>query len=115
MPHPRELPMPRPLVNEPKAFELARVWVVAGGRQHVSLSTGVIGDPVAWGILLVNLAKHVANAYHQTKNLDPNQTLAAIKAAFDAEWASPTDKPVGEVVKKPEPEKPFGARSTTRA
>jgi hypothetical protein len=104
MPHPRELPMPRSLSNEPKAFEIARIWGVAGGGQHVSLSTNVIADPSAWGILLVNMAKHVANAYQQTKGLDANQTLAGIKAAFDAEWASPTDKPVGEVVKNPQAE-----------
>jgi len=56
--------------------------------------------------LLVNLAKHVANAYHQTKGVDPNQTLAGIKAAFDAEWANPTDRPTGEVIKNPQRENP---------
>jgi hypothetical protein len=106
MPHPRELPIPRPLTNEAKAFELARIWGVAGGGQYVSLTTAVIADPAAWGILLVNLAKHAANAYQQTKGLDPNQTLARIKAAFDAEWTNPTDKPTGEVIKNPQPEKP---------
>jgi len=101
MPHPRELPIPRTLTNEPKAFELARLWGVAGGGQYVSLTTAVIADPAAWGILLVNLAKHAANAYQQTKGLDANQTLVRIKAAFDAEWANPTDKPTGEVIKNP--------------
>ena len=106
MPHPRELPIPRPCANEQKAFELARIWIVAGGGQHVSLSTGVVGDPRGWGILLVNLAKHVANAYQQVRGLDANQTLAGIKAAFEAEFANPTDTPVGEVMKKPESDKP---------
>jgi hypothetical protein len=98
--------MPRPLTNEPKAVELARIWAVAGGGQYVSLSTAVMPDPAAWGILMVNLAKHAANAYHQTKGLDPNETLNRIKAAFDSEWASPTDKPTGEVVKNPQGENP---------
>lgn len=98
--------MPRPLVNEPKAFEMARVWAVAGGGQYVSLSTNVIADPASWGILLVNLAKHVANAYQQTKGIDADQTLTRLKAAFDAEWASPTDKPIGAVVPNPQSENP---------
>jgi len=98
--------MPRPIANEPKAFEIARVWIVAGGGQHVSLSTSVMGDPAAWGILLVNLARHAANANHQTKGVDVNQSLAGIKAAFEKEWAAPTDKPIGGVVPNPQSEKP---------
>jgi hypothetical protein len=97
--------MPRPLVNEPKAVELARIWAVAGGGQHVSLTTKIIPDPAAWGILLVNLAKHVAMAYQQTKGLDANETLNRIKSAFDSEWTSPTDKPTGEVIRQPPSEK----------
>ena len=105
MPHPRELPMPRPLINEPKAIELARIWAVAGGGQHVSLTTSAIADPAAWGILLVNLAKHVASAYQQTKGLEAHETLNRIKSAFDSEWTNPTDKPTGEVIKNPPTEK----------
>src|SRR4051812_43917847 len=99
MPHPRELPMPRPLTNQPNAIELARIWAVVGAGQHVSLTTNFTPDPAAWGILLVNLAKHAAMAYHQTKGLDPNETLNRIKASFDAEWTNPTDKPTGGVIK----------------
>jgi len=106
MPHPRELPIPRQIANEQKAFELARIWIVAGGGQHVSLTTGIVGDTKGWGVLLVNLAKHVANAYHQTRGLDPNQTLAGIKAAFDAEWTNPSEQPTGEVVNKNPPQNP---------
>ena len=99
MPQPNELPIPRAVANDPKAFELARLWIVAGGGQHVSLTTNIVGDHKAWGILLVNLAKHVANAYQQTRGADPAQTLNGIKAAFDAEWANPTNNPTGEVRK----------------
>ncbi|HEV8379886.1 MAG TPA: DUF5076 domain-containing protein [Tepidisphaeraceae bacterium] len=106
MPHPRELPIPRPIANELKAVELARIWAVSGGGQHVTLSTAIMPDPAAWGILLVNLAKHVANAYQQTKGIDSNQTLTRLKAAFDAEWTSPTDKPVGAVIQNPQSENP---------
>jgi Domain of unknown function (DUF5076) len=97
--------MPRPVANEPRAFEIARIWGVSGGGQHLSLSTNVVADPSSWGILLVNLAKHVASAYQQTKGLDAEQTLKGIKAAFDAEWNEPTDRPRGAVV-RPEGDNP---------
>ena len=97
MAQPNELPIPRAIASDPKAFELARLWIVAGGGQHVSLTTNIVGDSKAWGILLANLARHVANAYHQTRKVDPAQTLNGIKAAFDAEWANPTNNPTGEV------------------
>src|SRR5829696_1887018 len=106
MPHPRELPMPRPLINEPKAVELARIWAVAGGGQHVSLTPAFTPDPASWGIMMVSLIKHVASAYHQTKGLDPNETLNRIKASFDSEWSNPTDKPTGEVIARPPGEPP---------
>jgi len=105
MPHPRELPIPRPVANEQKALEIVRVWI-AGGGQYVSLSTNVMGDPRAWGILLTNLARHAAAATQQTRGMDASETLAQIKAALDAEWANPTDKTRGEVITKSPPETP---------
>jgi hypothetical protein len=106
MPHPKELPIPRPCANEEKAAELARIWMSGRGGQHVSLSTGVVGNPNGWGVLLVNLARNVADAYKQTLGLDPDQTLAGIKAAFEKEWNSPTTRATGEVVKNVPRENP---------
>ena len=79
---------------DPKAVEVARVWV-ALGNQHVSLRPDVWEDPAAWGIVLVDLAKHVANAHYETSGRDPSQTLQRIRAGFDAEWGHGTDAPVG--------------------
>jgi len=98
--------MPRPLINEPKAVELARIWAVAGGGQHVSLTPAFTPDPASWGIMMVNLIKHVASAYHQTKGLDPNETLNRIKASFGSEGSNPPDKPTGEVIARPPGEPP---------
>jgi len=39
---------------------------MAKGRQHISLATAVWDDPASWGIMLVDLAKHIAIAYQQT-------------------------------------------------
>ena len=93
----RQLSIPDTVNIDPKATEIARVWV-AGGRQHVTLATDVWDDPAAWGIFLVDLAKHVANAYKETQGREPSATLDRIKEGFDAEWGSPTDTPTGRVI-----------------
>lgn len=92
MHHHGELPIPPTAQSDGRAIELARVWA-AGGKQHVSLATRLWNDPSAWGIMLVDLARHVANAYRQTQGLDPTDVLDRIKAGFDAEWSVATDKP----------------------
>ena len=66
---------------------MVRVWA-AGGKQHVSISTGIWEDPANWGILLVDLAKHIAKSYADESY---NDVLVRIKEGFDAEWGSPTD------------------------
>ena|SRR2546422_5369128 len=77
--------------RDPKAIELARIWA-AEGSQHVSLRPDAWKDPAAWGILLVDLAKHVANALHEQSGRDRADTLQRIRAGFDAR-SSPTTLP----------------------
>jgi hypothetical protein len=95
--HARQLPIPDPAVRDAKAVEMVGVWA-AGGKQHVSIATGLWDDPANWGIMLVDLAQHIANAYKQSKGMDRAVVLKRIRAGFDAEWAAPTDKPTGERV-----------------
>jgi hypothetical protein len=78
--------------EDPKAVEIARIWAT-GGRQLVTLRTDLWTDPAAWGLMLTDLARHVAQAYAADKGLDPEQVLRRIKIGFDAEWAHPTDAP----------------------
>ena len=75
-------------------MELLRVWA-AQGKQHVSLATNLWNEPASWGIMLVDLAKHVASAYEQTTKRDYAVALKRIKEGFDAEWGSATDEPTG--------------------
>jgi Domain of unknown function (DUF5076) len=78
------LSIPEAAGSDPAAFELLRVWV-AHNEQHVSLKTGVWDDPAAWGIMLADLARHVAEAYKQDEGRDVAATLGRIKAGIDAE------------------------------
>lgn len=93
----QSLPIPPTATTDPKAIELLRAWA-AHGQQHVSIATNVWQDPGNWGIMLVDLAKHIASAYEQTTGADRTVTLARIRALFDAEWAHATDRPTGELL-----------------
>ncbi len=92
-----QLLIPDAARRDAKSFELLRVWVANNG-QHVSLRTGVWDDPAAWGIMLVDLARHVAAAYEQTEGRDLGEVLARLKAGFDAEWTTATDTLEGTVL-----------------
>lgn len=96
-PDERQLPIPEPASHDGRARELARIWAT-GGEQHVSLATELWEDPAAWGIMLVDLAKHVANAYEHNRGDDRQSVLKRLKMGFDAEWDFETDKPTGRLM-----------------
>ncbi|HTW94650.1 MAG TPA: DUF5076 domain-containing protein [Tepidisphaeraceae bacterium] len=91
-----QLLIPNAAKTDPKSFEVLRVWVANKG-QHVSLRAGVWKDPASWGLMLADLARHVANYYQQAEGLDRARTLQRIKAGLDAELGSPTDEPTGQI------------------
>jgi hypothetical protein len=92
----KELLIPAAALEDPEVFEVLRVWVAKQG-QHVSLDPGIWDDPFVWGMVLADLAGHIANAYEQMAGLDRADVLKRIKAGLDAELASPTDVPRGTV------------------
>jgi hypothetical protein len=92
----QELSIPEAAQKDPNSAELLRVWL-AGGGQQISMRLGGWDDPAGWGLLLADLARHVANVYQQSKGFDQFKTLQRIKAALDAELTSPTDQPSGTI------------------
>lgn len=94
--HANALPEPTAVSHDPRAVELLRVWA-AHGKQHVTLATDLWNDPASWGIMLVDLAKHVANAY-QSRGMDIAVALQRVREGFDAEWDSATDEPSGNIL-----------------
>jgi hypothetical protein len=83
------LPIPQRVQAADRKIELARIWL-ADGNQVVTLSTQVWNDPAYWGLMLVDLARHVAAVYEPLGH-DREATLKRIRSAFDAEWSNPTD------------------------
>jgi Domain of unknown function (DUF5076) len=94
------LVVPHTVEGDPNALEVARIWA-AHGRQHVHIRTGLWEDPAAWGIMLVDFARHIANAYEADGRGDYFEVLARIRQTFDAEWDSPTDIATGQLTPDP--------------
>jgi hypothetical protein len=90
-----ELPIP-PVAKSDGGRELLRVWA-ASGVQHVSIATGIWKDPAAWGIMIVDLMKHISKAYEQTAGFPTSETFQRIIEGMQAELSEPTDSPTGEL------------------
>ncbi len=90
-----ELKIPDIAKADSEAVEILRIWL-SGGSQHVSLKTGVWEDPAAWGLMLADIARHVANA-HSAGGADREQALQRVVQGFQIEMQSPTDEPGGVV------------------
>ena len=83
---------PPPIATaNPQAVEVLRVWAAPGVSQQLTLRS-VWKDPAAWGLLLVDVARHVSRAY-AVDGRDEKEVLARIRAGFDAEWEKPADVP----------------------
>ena len=89
-----ELPIPDPAKEDPKSFEILRVWMTKTG-QYVILKPGVTKDPAGWGLVLADVMRHLANAYEQVEGRDRSRTFERIRAGLDAELSSPKDQPRG--------------------
>jgi Domain of unknown function (DUF5076) len=95
---PKQLPIPQAAVKDRNSVEIFRVWAVEN-TEHVSVNAGLWKDPAMYGLVLADLAKHIANAYKHKMNRDPQKTLERIMAGFAAEMDSPTDTPKGQVIR----------------
>jgi hypothetical protein len=91
-----ELVIPPSVRSDKNAQELIRAWAAHGGL-HCSLNVDSWGDKerVAWGILLTDVVRHVADALHKSKGWDKSETIAETRRVFNAEMDSPTADPAG--------------------
>ena len=90
-----ELKIPDLAKSDPDSVEILRTWL-SGGLQHVTVKTGVWDDPAAWGLMLADLARHIANAY-AAGGSDREEALRRIVQGFQIEMDSPTDEPRGSI------------------
>ena len=83
-----ELPIPDAVSQASRSMELARIWI-ADGRQVIALSPNLWSDPGNWGLMLVDMARHLSKQYAEA-GWSEADVLSRIHAAFDAEWSHPT-------------------------
>jgi Domain of unknown function (DUF5076) len=78
-----------PAALEQGGVEVLRAVIIDGGL-HVSLRRA-FEDPEAWGMLIADVARHVARVYATESQMSEEQTLARVRAIFDAEMDAPSD------------------------
>lgn len=79
-----EIAAPAAAASDPRSFELMRLWIAADSPR-VALRVGVWDDPAAWGLMLAEVARHVAAAYAQSAGHDPADALERLLAGFRTE------------------------------
>lgn len=95
------LGIPPAALRDAQALELARIWIAEQGL-HCSLRVGLYaddgaaGETEAWGIILADMAGHVADALSADGMGSRADLLEALAEHFNAEMASPTSERRGE-------------------
>lgn len=90
----RFLAVPSEVVADAKAREVLRAWVANGGLV-CALRPETWADVVAWGIVLADVTRHVANAVKDLRGDDPTATVTKMREAYNSELADPTAEPTG--------------------
>ena len=82
------------LVIPPEALERGGVEVlraaIVDGGLHVSLRRA-FDDPEAWGMLIADIARHVARIYAKEAAMSEEAVLERVRAIFDSEMDAPSD------------------------
>ena len=95
-----ELQIPPNVISDHNARELIRAWAAHGGLV-CSLNPSAWPEdqaPIAWGILLSDVARHVADALHQAHGLDAAAVLSQLRSVFDSELTRPSAAIKGKFV-----------------
>jgi hypothetical protein len=85
----RELDWPVEVTADPKATDMVRVWI-ANKTLHVSMLLGMWADTAgwdvderdAWGELLADLTRHIANGLGQSHGWDAAATIRRIADSY---------------------------------
>lgn len=98
---PNRLPVPPAAEADAASREMVRVWI-AGKGLHASLNIGAwdqnegVDEVLAWGVVLADLVRHVANALEERNGIDRAETILRIRKMMEVELGSPTDEPRGQ-------------------
>jgi Domain of unknown function (DUF5076) len=100
-----QLPIPGIAMADARSVELIRVWIADKGL-HCSLAIGAwehtpnIDERKAWGIVLADAVKHIANALSREAK-EQTENVSIIRASLLAELDRPTSSTAGDFVDGP--------------
>src|ERR1700741_3443492 len=78
------------------AVEMLRAWVVDKGLQ-CSIRVGKeANEPILWGVLISDVARHAADALHKQHGWSKQEVLDQIRDVFNSELESPTADTTGD-------------------
>jgi len=103
--HNAQLSVPGAAIADSNSVEIMRAWIASNGL-HCSIKVGIwenkpdVNERHAWGIVLADLARHVADAF-SLSGMDKGQTLSMIRQAFLVELKDPTSGTSGEFADGP--------------
>src|SRR3954470_18398367 len=78
-----------PAAMEQGGVEVLRAAIVDGAL-HVSLRRA-FDDPEAWGMLIADIARHVARIYAKEGPLSEDDVLERVRGVFETEMDTPSD------------------------
>jgi hypothetical protein len=95
-PEDKAISIPPDALSDPDAREMLRAWVAHEGL-HCTLNIGQWGEREAsgWGVLLSDVARHVAQAMHKATGAEPSEILEEIRNVFNEELDEPTSDTSG--------------------
>jgi hypothetical protein len=89
--------------RDPKSIEMIRVQI-AEEALHCVIRIGFwedrddVDERKAWGMLLADLVRHIADAHKLEYDRETSQSIRVIRESFEAEMAAPTSGRTGEFV-----------------
>jgi hypothetical protein len=99
-----ELVIPPAALADEQAVEMLRVWISRGGL-HCILNIGHwqrhqgIEEDVAWGKVLADTIRHIANALHEDQGARPEETIRRHVKALEGELGEPTTRYRGRFIR----------------
>jgi len=100
-----QLSIPEAAICDEDSVEMLRVWI-AERQLHCSVKVGIyqetmnIPEEKAWGTILADAARHLANALESRYSTNATESLQKIRDVFIKELAGPTSDAKGDFAKK---------------
>ena len=96
----RPLTIPPAAQRDDDAIQMLSAWIAERGL-HCTMNVGMWDaqgrdEPAAWGVLLADIVRHLANAIEVEKGVEVDGVIADIVQALHEELDAPTSKAHGE-------------------